>query len=398
MRVRIVVPCYNERARLDLAAFDRFLTGTEQIGIVFVDDGSQDGTSSMLQDLERRFPTRVVVMDQLTNQGKGEAVRVGMLRAMDLGAEYAGYFDADLATPLEASLDFAELLDRNPDIHFVIGARVALLGRSISRKASRHYIGRVFATAASVVLDLPVYDTQCGAKLLRVSERARSLFRKPFGSRWIFDVELFARYLSSYGSREGMYELPLRRWTDVGESKLRWQDFVRAGAEMAAIYRAYGIQRDFNSLLRLATAPFLRYVGAGGVGTLCHYLVLGLLVQVFAVKPALGSVAGAIVGASINYILNYHFTFACDVAHRITLPRFAMVAAISVALNGAGMWFATTKLGLNYLVAQLGCTAAVLVIGYLVNAAWTFSSHRVAGGAGSASRGQLPADETRAVP
>ena len=378
MRVRIVVPCYNERARLDVAAFDRFLTCTEEIGVIFVDDGSQDGTAAVLQDLERRFPTRVVVLDQPTNQGKGEAVRVGMLRAMDLGAEYAGYFDADLATPLEAIADFTEMLDRNPDLQFVIGARVALLGRSIARKASRHYIGRVFATAASVVLDLPVYDTQCGAKLLRVSERARSLFREPFGSRWIFDVELFARYLSSYGSREGMYELPLRRWTDVGESKLRWQDFVRAGAEMAAIYRAYGIQRDFNSLLRLATAPFLRYVGAGGVGTVCHYLVLGLLVQVFAVKPALGSVAGAIVGASINYMLNYHFTFACDVAHRITAPRFAMVAAISVALNGAGMWFATTKLGLHYLVAQLGCTAAVLVIGYLINAAWTFGSHRVA--------------------
>jgi dolichyl-phosphate beta-glucosyltransferase len=398
MRVRIVVPCYNERARLDVAAFDRFLTGTKEIGVIFVDDGSQDGTSSVLQDLERRFPKRVVVIDQLTNQGKGEAVRVGMLRAMDLDAQYAGYFDADLATPLEAILDFAEVLDRNPDLQFVIGARVALLGRSITRKAWRHYIGRVFATAASVVLDLPVYDTQCGAKLLRVSERARSLFGKPFGSRWIFDVELFARYLSSYGSREGMYELPLRRWTDVGESKVRWQDFVRASAEMAAIYRAYGIQRDFNSVLRLASAPFLRYVGAGGVGTLCHYLLLGLLVQVFAVKPALGSVAGAVVGAGINYILNYHFTFACDVAHRITVPRFAMVAAISVALNGAGMWFATTKLGLHYLVAQLGCTAAVLVIGYLVNATWTFSSHRVARGERTAGREQLPADDTRAVP
>jgi putative flippase GtrA len=293
---------------------------------------------------------------------------------MDLGAEYAGYFDADLATPLEFSAEFVETLDKHPDLDFVIGARVALLGRTITRKASRHYIGRLFATAASLVLALPVYDTQCGAKLLRVTERSRSLFEKPFGSRWIFDVELFARYLSVYGSRDGLYELPLMRWTDVGESKVKWHDFMRAGAEMAAIYRAYGIKRDFNTLLRLTTAPFLRYVGAGGVGTLCHYLVLGILAGLFAVTPTLATVAGALVGAGVNYLLNYHFTFASRAAHRVTIPRFLAVAALSALLNGLGMWFATTRLGLHYFIAQLGCTAAVLIVGYLLNAAWTFKT------------------------
>jgi glycosyltransferase involved in cell wall biosynthesis len=378
MRVQIVIPCYNEEERLDVAAIDEFLARTEGIGLIFVNDGSEDGTSAVLRHLANSFPARVVVIEQPVNQGKAEAVRVGMLRAMDLGAEYAGYFDADLATPLEATREFIETLDRHPELQLVIGARVALLGRTIIRKASRHYVGRVFATAASLVLALPVYDTQCGAKLLRINERARSLFRKPFGSRWIFDVELLARYLSTYGSRDGLYEMPLRRWTDVGESKVEWRDFMRAGAEMAAIYRAYGIKRDFDTLMRVTTAPFIRYVGAGGVGTLCHYMLLGLLVSVFGARPALASVAGALLGASVNYILNYHFTFACDMAHRVTVPRFAVVAAISVALNGLGMWFATSRLGLHYFVAQLGCTGLVLVIGYLINAAWTFRSHRVA--------------------
>ena len=378
MQVQIVIPCYDEQERLDVAAVHKFLASTEGIGLIFVNDGSQDDTSSVLRGIANCFPSRVVVIDQAVNQGKAEAVRVGMLRAMEMGAEYAGYFDADLATPLEASSEFIETLDRNPELQLVMGARVALLGRSISRKASRHYVGRVFATAASVVLALPVYDTQCGAKLFRVSERARSLFKKPFGSRWIFDVELLARYLSTYGDRDGLYEMPLRRWTDVGESKVKWRDFMRAGAEMAAIYRAYGIKRDFNTLLRVTTTPFLRYVGAGGVGTLCHYLLLALLVSVFDVRPSPASVAGALLGASVNYVLNYHFTFACNMAHRVTVPRFAVVAGISVVLNGVGMWFATSKLGLHYFMAQLGCTGVVLIIGYLVNAAWTFRSHRVA--------------------
>jgi len=84
-----------------------------------------------------------------------------------------------------------------------------------------------------------VFDTQCGAKLLRCDARLQRLFERPFGSRWIFDVELLARYLAAGGTGAGIYELPLRRWTDVGESRLAPADFLRAAAEMAAIYREY---------------------------------------------------------------------------------------------------------------------------------------------------------------
>ena len=383
LRVLLVIPCYNEASRLDLAAYRRFLSGNENFGLVMVNDGSSDDTLARLHDLAEYFPTRVSLLDLKENQGKAEAVRLGMLRAMELGAEFAGYFDADLATSLEESLYFVEVLDRHPDMRFIIGSRVALLGRRIARKPLRHYFGRVFATATSVALALPVYDTQCGAKLLRVSSEIRSLFGERFSSRWIFDVELIARYLRTYGSEAGIYELPLTRWTDVGESKVKWHDFLRSGAELAGIYRRYGVKRHYNLLLRLGSAPFLRYVSAGGLGTLAHYLVLWLLAGGLAVRPARATVAGALVGAGINYLLNYHFTFASDAAHRTTLPRFLLVAAASASLNGLGMSFATSRLGMHYFTAQLGCTAAVLVIGYLLNAAWTFRSRRAAPGSTS---------------
>src|SRR5262249_50747242 len=145
----------------------------------------------------------------------------------------------------------------------------------------RHYLGRVFATAASLVLALPIYDTQCGAKLMRSSPPMRALFALPFCSRWIFDVELLARYLASFGTQRGLYELPLRRWTDVGDSRVRARDFVRAGVDMAAIYRDYGIRRDREALLRVLRAWFGRRGGTGVVGTLLHYAVLPLIVQLF---------------------------------------------------------------------------------------------------------------------
>jgi hypothetical protein len=127
----------------------------------------------------------------------------------------------------------------------VIGARVKLLGRKIERRAARHYIGRVFATAVSAILGLPVYDTQCGAKLFRVSPSIDALFQQPFLSRWIFDVEILARLIQGRRGKQlpppeqVVYEYPLVEWRDVPGSKLTCGDFLRAGWELGRIYRGY---------------------------------------------------------------------------------------------------------------------------------------------------------------
>jgi glycosyltransferase involved in cell wall biosynthesis len=374
VRVGIVIPCFNEESRLDRAAFERFLAVSDPgVELLLVNDGSADNTLGILRDLEDRFPARVRVIDQQPNQGKAEAVRVGMLQALDGGVDYAGYLDADLATPLEAVDDFVHVLERNPDIDFVIGARVALLGRTIERKAHRHYLGRIFATAASLVLSLPVYDTQCGAKLMRVGPDLPPLFAQRFGSRWIFDVELIARYLTRTDRRDGIYELPLLRWKDVGESRVKPRDFVRAISEMAEIYRTYFLRREQNRWLRLWSAPALRYIGAGGVGTTFHYMLLTALVELWGVGPSIASGCGAILGAIVNYALNYHLTFASKASHVRTAPKFAIVALLSAALNAAGMWLLTDRFAMHYLAAQVVCTLFVLGFGFVVNRAWTFA-------------------------
>jgi glycosyltransferase involved in cell wall biosynthesis len=250
-RVWIVVPCYDEERRLDTEAFEACLRSRREIGFIFVNDGSKDGTLRVLTGVAERWPVRARVIDQQPNQGKAEAVRVGMLEALASGAAYAGYFDADLATPLDAIDELIETLEAAPHVDIVIGARVALLGREIERNPLRHYSGRLFAAAASFVLALPVYDTQCGAKLFRSSPAIRELFSQPFGSRWIFDVEILARYLVGNGSDEGIYELPLKRWVDKGQSRVRPIDFVRAVGEMMAILRKYRIETRYRSLLEL---------------------------------------------------------------------------------------------------------------------------------------------------
>lgn len=238
----IVVPCYNEAKRLDLDAFARALAQFPALQMLFVDDGSSDGTQKVLASLTTRSDrARLLALER--NRGKGEAVRQGMLSAFSESPEWVGYWDADLATPFDALRDFFEVA-RDPRIEVILGSRVKILGRDIQREAHRHYFGRVFATGASLVLGFPIYDTQCGAKLFRVTPRTKALFAEPFVSRWVFDVELLARY-DAAARRDGedpvnsglLFELALRRWHHVPGSKVHASDSLRAALDLWRIYR-----------------------------------------------------------------------------------------------------------------------------------------------------------------
>jgi dolichyl-phosphate beta-glucosyltransferase len=246
----LVVPCYNEADRLDPDAFLSFLTTRPGVQFVFVDDGSIDATGEVLERIHAGAPGSVTTLRHASNRGKAEAVRAGILAAIEQHAELVGFFDADLSTPLGAIDDFLAVLRTRPDVEFILGSRVLLMGRDVKRRPSRHYLGRVFATAASHALDLPVYDTQCGAKMLRVNAATATLFAAPFRSRWIFDVELIARYLrlpvapGEPPRRDRLYELVLPAWHDKPGSKLRWYDFARAMVDLGYIWRERAAHRS----------------------------------------------------------------------------------------------------------------------------------------------------------
>jgi dolichyl-phosphate beta-glucosyltransferase len=217
-----VVPCFNEEKRLDRSQVELLLSD-KRTHILFVDDGSSDGTLSLLRELAGQHGKRVQVLALEKNGGKAEAVRRGLVEG-SASADVIGYADADFSTPAgELNRLAAQLEQVNADV--VIGSRVGLAGTRIDRKPSRHYLGRIFGTAASLVLGTVIYDTQCGAKLFRVSPLLREVLAEPFGSRWIFDVELLGRLLIGGEGLPGirpekLVEVPLLEWRDVGGSKL----------------------------------------------------------------------------------------------------------------------------------------------------------------------------------
>jgi glycosyltransferase involved in cell wall biosynthesis len=245
----IVVPCYNEAGRLDREAFAAF-AAAGRARLLLVDDGSRDATARVLDDLRAAAPDNVGVLGLERNQGKAEAVRLGLLRALGEGATVVAYADADLSTPFDEVLRVVTVVtDEAAEV--ALGSRVARMGADIRRRPARHYLGRVFATGASWVLEAVVYDTQCGAKCFRDSPALRAALDAPFLSRWAFDVELLGRLLTGAPGVAALdpavfLEVPLARWRDVAGSKLR------AGAMAGALADLLRIRADLRRRARLA--------------------------------------------------------------------------------------------------------------------------------------------------
>jgi len=226
---------------LNSAAFRSCLEADPDLRFLFVDDGSTDKTADILRELADHPRADAALLP--VNGGKAEAVRQGILAALKQGAPDAvGFWDADLATPLAEIRRFSGVLEELEEVEIILGARVQLLGYHIDRKTSRHYAGRVAATVASTLLGLPVYDTQCGAKLFRVTPKLSALFDTPFSTRWAFDVEILARWLGVSRREDALdqiVEVPVRTWVDVDGSKLTRQDFLRTPIDLLRIRWRY---------------------------------------------------------------------------------------------------------------------------------------------------------------
>ncbi len=239
----IIIPVYNEALRLDKGVFYYHLEKNKLHHILFVNDGSSDDSITVLNQMKDKFPQQIHLLHLKQNQGKAEAIRQGSMSIQNFEeVSFFGYLDADLATPLSQVSYLCNEFHAKPALQFIIGSRVQLFGYDIQRKRSRHYLGRIFATYVSLLFKLNIYDTQCGAKFFRANKSNINLFEEKFVSRWFFDIELFLRYRNKVGITEftnSFQEIPLKKWYEQGQSKLKWSDFILSPIQLHKIKEKY---------------------------------------------------------------------------------------------------------------------------------------------------------------
>jgi glycosyltransferase involved in cell wall biosynthesis len=219
------------------------MTSIPQTSWIFVNDGSTDETQKTLTEIAKNPNSEVV---ELTiNSGKAEAVRQGLLRALQTKDQtqpprWVGFIDADTSfSPREIPrfLKLATALEQDqPTVEAIWAARVTLLGRDIQRTAYRHYVGRILATLMnSAVPQLP-YDSQAGFKLFKANPKLTQLLSQPFKTRWLFDVELLQRWQATTGSPMTIWEEPLNYWHHTEGSHVSAANSLQVLKEIAFLY------------------------------------------------------------------------------------------------------------------------------------------------------------------
>jgi glycosyltransferase involved in cell wall biosynthesis len=230
---------------LPVDEFKEWMTHNVGGHFVFVNDGSTDSTLDVLQQFKAQFPDRIEVVDLTKNVGKAMAVHAGFNWVFDQekfsDATTIGYMDADLAAPIRELKRLSEILERE-NMQLVFGSRILKIGSNIERKGYRHYLGRIIATLISLSLRLPIYDTQCGAKVFRKNDVTKNLFKKPFISRWLFDVEIFGRVKQQCDFYNDVKEEPLTEWIEKGGSKITFGDTLKIPLELIKINRSESLR------------------------------------------------------------------------------------------------------------------------------------------------------------
>lgn len=234
-KTAVIIPCYNEAARLKPELLLDFFSTRPDLKLVLVNDGSSDDTPAIMENIAGQLPGQCECINHEKRKGKAEAVRAGLNHCLhDPEILFCGYLDADLAVTLDEFERLAGKLKAGSH-DFILGCRIKKVGSRIIRNEWRHFYSRVIATFVGYITRLDVYDTQCSAKIFRRS-LVPVIAAEPFRTRWLFDVELIDRIRKQVADlNDHGYEEPLLYWNEEKGSKLRWYNFPRIARELIVL-------------------------------------------------------------------------------------------------------------------------------------------------------------------
>jgi dolichyl-phosphate beta-glucosyltransferase len=186
-KISVIIPCFNEERSIhdNIKKIFRYLESNfENFEIIAVNDGSNDKTVEELKRVQEEFP--LTIIDNFINEGKGNAVRDGMLQS---SGEILMFLDADLAIPIEELSKFVAKINNGYDI--AIASRF-VPGLKIRKKVLwyRKFMEKVFRIIRTIIInDYEIKDTQCGFKVFK-RDAALKIFPLLTIKRFAFDAEI----------------------------------------------------------------------------------------------------------------------------------------------------------------------------------------------------------------
>jgi len=186
-KISVVIPCFNEEVNIygNIKKIYQYLQNNfENFEIIAVNDGSNDRTLEELKKIQEEMP--LVIIDNSINEGKGKAVRDGILKSNN---EIVMFLDADLAIPIEELNKFVDEIKGGYDL--VIASRFVPGGKVIQKVLwYRVIMERAFRIIRTIVINnAKVKDTQCGFKVMR-RDAALKIFPLSTIKRFAFDAEI----------------------------------------------------------------------------------------------------------------------------------------------------------------------------------------------------------------
>ena len=205
-----LIPVYNEVESLP-ELFDgiRANVGGRPFEILFIDDGSTDGSFEYLTELHRQNPTTVRVIRFRRNFGKSQALRAGI---RECRGDLVFTMDADLQDDPTEIPNFLEKLNAGYDL---------VSGWKKKRHDPWHKTlpSRLFNAVIARISGLPLHDFNCGYKLYRAEV--------------LREIDLYGemhRFIPAFAHSRGfrVAELPVKHHARrFGVSKFGWRRLYR---------------------------------------------------------------------------------------------------------------------------------------------------------------------------
>lgn len=222
----IVIPVFNEARRITPFLID-VIGYVNQCAfsceVLLVDDGSTDETVPLIKNLlEQHIPGMYRIEQLECNQGKGAALRKGMLAAR---GRYILFLDADGSTAISELDNFIPEFGENYDIY------IAVRTKKHDAPLKRKLFGYGYILLANFILSARLSDFTCGFKCYS-QQAARTVFSRQRLNNWSFDAEdLFIA--KKFGCR--IKEIPVY-WKHIGESKVKvFKNVIVCGIDLLRI-------------------------------------------------------------------------------------------------------------------------------------------------------------------